>query len=133
MVKTKPQPKVYEVDKIVSRKKVGKVFYYRIRWKGFTKSRDTWEPRYHIANKLVDDYDSQCRDYETRQTIKKKEKPQQRKTYFIKDKKVFFLSKQSIEVEIKLTDKSEEQIINDFMKSLKKYNLLQFSTILVSV
>lgn len=34
---------VYEVEKIIDDKKTGKVQYYKIRWKGYDQTHDTWE------------------------------------------------------------------------------------------
>lgn len=34
---------IYEVERIIGDKKTGKVQYYKIRWKGFDETHDTWE------------------------------------------------------------------------------------------
>ena len=38
----------YEVESITGTKKVGKKTYYRIHWKGFDASEDTWEPEENL-------------------------------------------------------------------------------------
>lgn len=34
---------VYEVEEIIGDKKIGKVQYYKIKWKGFDETHDSWE------------------------------------------------------------------------------------------
>lgn len=34
---------IYEVEKIIDEKKIGKAQYYRVRWEGFNEKDDTWE------------------------------------------------------------------------------------------
>ena len=46
----------YHVEKIVSHKKHGKRYLYRIRWKGYTEDEDTWEYKSNIHPDLVRKY-----------------------------------------------------------------------------
>lgn len=41
-------PDVFEVDKVLADKLVGKTRYYLVRWKGFTSKDDTWEKSYNL-------------------------------------------------------------------------------------
>ena len=40
----------YEVERIVGKRKRGSNVEYRVRWKGYDASDDTWEPLFHLAN-----------------------------------------------------------------------------------
>ena len=38
------------VDKILQHRVRGKTTYYLVRWKGFTRDHDTWEPEKNLKN-----------------------------------------------------------------------------------
>src|SRR5258705_8849118 len=43
----------FDVDKIVDSKRFGKVIKYRVRWKGYDETDDTWEPLENVS-KVID-------------------------------------------------------------------------------
>ena len=47
---------IYEVEKIVKRKKIRGEDRFLIRWKGYDKGSDTWEPRENLQPRLVQTY-----------------------------------------------------------------------------
>lgn len=40
---------VYEVDKLMADEKVGKTWYYLVRWKGYGREDDTWEKEQNLS------------------------------------------------------------------------------------
>ncbi|KAL8599101.1 hypothetical protein ACOMHN_007817 [Nucella lapillus] len=50
----------FEVEKIMSRKKRDGVFLYRVRWKGYPPSNDTWEPvdNLDVVKDMVEEFDA---------------------------------------------------------------------------
>ena len=50
----------YEVEKILQRRKVGRSYQYLVRWKGYGREDDTWEPLSNLtkAKELVDEFNS---------------------------------------------------------------------------
>ena len=57
----------YIIDKIVDKKTMNNKVHYKVRWKGFAASQDTWEPR---AQLLSDGQSAHIREYE--KTVKRK-------------------------------------------------------------
>jgi len=56
----KPKYNIYEVSKLVAKKKEKGKIYYRVRWKGYDALSDTWEKRTNLMEdcpKLVKEYD----------------------------------------------------------------------------
>ena len=53
----KKKQTTFIVDKIVGKKIVRDKVYYKIRWKGYKESDDTYEPPQHLNKKLIDDYE----------------------------------------------------------------------------
>ena len=53
------EPKYYEVEKILKRKKIRGNYKYLIKWKGYSMSETTWEPLTNLENikKMVDEFD----------------------------------------------------------------------------
>ncbi|XP_070189359.1 uncharacterized protein [Littorina saxatilis] len=49
----------FEVEKIMARRKRNNIFVYRVRWKGYPPSNDTWEPveNLEVVQDMVEDYD----------------------------------------------------------------------------
>ena len=53
---TSPSPVItkageeWEVERILQHRKVGRGYQYLVRWKGFGREDDTWEPRKNLAN-----------------------------------------------------------------------------------
>jgi hypothetical protein len=45
------KPKVFKVEKILKKKKVGKQIFYKVKWVGYDEKESTWEPR---ANLIID-------------------------------------------------------------------------------
>ncbi len=57
-------PSKYIIKEIVDKRKKGKKIEYRVRWKGYTESDDTWEPRDTLikdAPDVVEQYESLAR------------------------------------------------------------------------
>ncbi|XP_076466682.1 uncharacterized protein LOC143297951 [Babylonia areolata] len=50
----------FEVEKIMSRKKRDGIFLYRVRWKGYPPSNDTWEPvdNLDVVRDMVEEFDA---------------------------------------------------------------------------
>lgn len=46
---SKQRQTLYQVEDIIACKKAYGIFYYRIRWKGFGPSDDTWEPQKQLT------------------------------------------------------------------------------------
>jgi chromobox protein 5 len=44
---------VYVVEEILARKYSGGQHYYKIRWKGYSPSDDTWEPEKNIIDEAL--------------------------------------------------------------------------------
>ena len=68
----------YEVERIIGTKKVGKKIYYRVHWKGFDTSEDTWEPEENLhCPKLLKQFreaqkaaeEDEVQDQETEETF----------------------------------------------------------------
>ena len=49
---------VYEVEKILGKKKIGTKIYYKVQWKGYPLSEATWEPLSNLssARELIKEY-----------------------------------------------------------------------------
>ncbi|KAL8620928.1 hypothetical protein ACOMHN_044075 [Nucella lapillus] len=65
---------LFEVEKIISRKKQNGVFLYRVRWKGYSPSSDTWEPQENLD--IVADM---VREFDARQDDKAKSRQEERR------------------------------------------------------
>lgn len=50
---SKDDQNVYEVDKIIGEKTIKRKKYYLVRWKGFDKEHDSWEPSRNLKCKEV--------------------------------------------------------------------------------
>lgn len=45
---------MYDVEDILGKKVVDGVMQYRVKWKGFSSSNNTWEPKEHISKELIE-------------------------------------------------------------------------------
>ena len=54
------QPTTFVVQKILDKKKMKGKIFYKVRWKGFDKSHDSWEPR----SNLMEDIPETVKEYE---------------------------------------------------------------------
>lgn len=56
---------LYNVEKIVDKKKVGKKILYHVKWEGFPTSQNTWEPLNNLKNvkDIVKRYEREFGDY----------------------------------------------------------------------
>lgn len=51
------EDRLYEVEEILERKiKKGKL-YYSVKWVGYESSLNTWEPREHLPEEMVNDFE----------------------------------------------------------------------------
>lgn len=53
---------VYEVDRVVAKRKAGKHFQYNVAWRGWSSADNTWEPREHLPEGLVEAFDNSTPD-----------------------------------------------------------------------
>ena len=44
------QSNIFEVEKIIEKKKIGKNYFYLIKWKGYSDLDSTWEPIKNLKN-----------------------------------------------------------------------------------
>ena len=52
----------YLVDEILDSKKVGKIEYYLIKWKGYDIKDNSWEPKVNVSTDLVAAFHNQSRN-----------------------------------------------------------------------
>lgn len=51
------EEKLYEVEEIVDKKMKKGRFHYCVKWLGFDSSQNTWEPREHLPEEMIDHFE----------------------------------------------------------------------------